>query len=69
MAIRTSLKGEVFLITIVLVHTHPRALLTGVKMTSRVVGHFSPVWVVPDLTLANVGLSNEEGGRVMLVQA
>lgn len=40
-AIRVSLKWEVFLITSVLAHTHPSVLVIGVKMASRVVGHFS----------------------------
>lgn len=67
MVIRIFLKGEVFFIIIVLVYIYFRVLFIGVKMILRVVGYFLLVWVVFDFILVNVGLSNEEGGRVMLV--
>lgn len=39
-AIRASLKQEVFLMTTA--HTHPSVLVTGVKVASRIAGHFLP---------------------------
>lgn len=68
MAMRAPLKWEIFLITIVLAHTHPNYWFLQRRWHRGQLVTFHHIHMAPDLRLADVGISNEGGGRVVLIQ-